>query len=300
MAAEKDIDLARPPVKASRDDIHASMAGIPVPNDTGVAVRIENLCKSFDGRVVLSDIDLTVARGTIVSIIGQSGGGKTTLMRCINLLERPDSGSITLNGNQPVVADGKVVVKSVRKLRQSVGMVFQQFNLFPHLTAIENVTLAQMHSANVDEKKAIETAARLLKSVDLAHRALAFPDQMSGGEKQRVAIARALALDPTVLLFDEPTSALDPESTQEVLRVMRRLAEKGMTMVLVTHELAFARDVSDHVVFIDGGRVVEQGPPMEIFDNPRERRTAEYVRRQAGTGRQRDRGADEDGAHARQ
>jgi ABC-type polar amino acid transport system ATPase subunit len=238
-------------------------------------VRIEHLTKSFDGRTVLDDVGLTVARGSIVSIIGQSGGGKSTLLRCVNLLERPDSGLVEVNGDQ-IFAAGRVVCRDLAQLRRSVGMVFQRFHLFPHLTAVENVILAQRH-AGVPEQAALERAVALLRRVGLAHRGMAFPEQMSGGEQQRVAIARALALQPSVLLFDEPTSSLDPESTLEVLRVMRELARDGMTMIVVTHELSFARDVADQVVFVDGGRIVEQGPPAEILTRPRRPRTQAFL-----------------------
>lgn len=251
--------------------------------DNTAAIKIRGLRKSFDGRLVLDGIDLDVPRGRIVSIIGQSGGGKTTLMRCVNLLEQPEDGAIEINGGV-IFLNGTVTCKDLAKLRQRVGMVFQRFNLFPHLTAVENVVLAQMHAASVGEREAVERAVRLLTRVGLAHRALAYPEQMSGGEQQRVAIARALALSPTVLLFDEPTSALDPESTGEVLRVMRELAKDGMTMIIVTHELPFAREVSDWVVFIDGGRIIEQGPAADVLDNPREPRTIAYVARYAKPG----------------
>jgi ABC-type polar amino acid transport system ATPase subunit len=253
-----------------------------IPKTAGAqpAVRISGLRKSFDGRLVLGGIDLDVPVGRIVSIIGQSGGGKTTLMRCVNLLERPDGGSIAI-GDETIFADGGVTCRDLAKLRQRVGMVFQRFNLFPHLTAVENVVLAQMHAAAIGEREAVERAVRLLTRVGLAGRAMAYPERMSGGEQQRVAIARALALGPTVLLFDEPTSALDPESTGEVLRVMRELAKDGMTMILVTHELPFAREVSDWVVFIDGGRIIEQGAAADVLDRPREARTAAYVARYA-------------------
>jgi polar amino acid transport system ATP-binding protein len=247
---------------------------------SGPAVTIRGLRKSFDGRQVLGGIDLDVPAGRIVSIIGQSGGGKTTLMRCVNLLEQPDDGVIEVNG-ETICDKGAVTCRNLAKLRQRVGMVFQRFNLFPHLTAVENVVLAQMHAAAIGEREAVERAVRLLTRVGLAHRATAYPERMSGGEQQRVAIARALALGPTVLLFDEPTSALDPESTGEVLRVMRELAKDGMTMILVTHELPFAREVSDWVVFIDGGRIIEQGTAVDVLDNPREARTAAYVARYA-------------------
>jgi ABC-type polar amino acid transport system ATPase subunit len=243
---------------------------------TTPVVEIRSLVKSFDGRVVLDSVDLVVQPGEIVSIVGRSGGGKTTLMRCINLLERPDTGQITLLGN-PVFEGSKMVCKDLAKLRQSVGMVFQRFYLFPHLTAVENVMLAQLKALKVSEDVALRTALELLAEVGLSHRALAFPEQMSGGEQQRVAIARALALKPNVLLFDEPTSALDPESTRDVLAVMRRLGDAGMTMVIVTHEVPFAREVSDQVVFIDGGNIIERGTPAEVIDNPREARTKAFL-----------------------
>ncbi|MBB3135178.1 polar amino acid transport system ATP-binding protein/cystine transport system ATP-binding protein [Rhizobium pisi] len=247
------------------------------------AVKISGLRKSFDGRLVLDRVDLEVPAGKIVSIIGQSGGGKTTLMRCVNLLERPDEGTITV-GDETIFADGQVTCRNLAKLRQRVGMVFQRFNLFPHLTAVENVVLAQMQAAGIGEREAVERAVKLLTRVGLAKRAMAYPEQMSGGEQQRVAIARALALEPTVLLFDEPTSALDPESTGEVLRVMRELAADGMTMILVTHELPFAKEVSDWVVFIDGGLIIEQGTAGDVLDRPTEARTAAYVARYASPG----------------
>jgi ABC-type polar amino acid transport system ATPase subunit len=240
-----------------------------------VVVRIENLNKSFDGRLVLDGVSLTVRHRKIVAIIGQSGGGKTTLLRCLNLLEQPDQGLLEVAG-EAIFSGTSVQCRDLAKLRQSVGMVFQKFNLFPHLTAVENVMLAQLR-AGVSEKDALEKAVSLLRRVGLGHRALAYPEQMSGGEQQRVAIARALALKPSVLLFDEPTSSLDPESTAEVLRVMRELAEDGMTMVLVTHELPFARDVADWVVFVDGGRIVEQGAPADVLGKPQELRTRTFL-----------------------
>ncbi|MEU4232323.1 amino acid ABC transporter ATP-binding protein [Nonomuraea sp. NPDC026600] len=235
-------------------------------------VRIDGLIKSFDGRRVLDDVSLEVRPGDIVSILGQSGGGKSTLLRCVNLLERPDAGIIELAGERIHPAGGDLA-----RLRQRVGMVFQRFHLFPHLTAVENVVLAQMKAAGIGEDEAVATAVHLLRRVGLAHRALAFPGQMSGGEQQRVAIARALALRPAVLLFDEPTSALDPESTGEVLRVMRTLADDGMTMLIVTHEVPFAREISDWVAFLDRGRIVEEGPPQKVLDDPREARTRAFL-----------------------
>jgi polar amino acid transport system ATP-binding protein len=247
-----------------------------VPPDRPV-IAIDGLVKSFDGRVVIDHVDLHVLPGTIVTIIGQSGGGKSTLLRCVNLLERPDRGSIDVAG-EPVFAGTRVVCRDLAKLRQSVGMVFQRFNLFPHLTAVENVVLAQMKAAGVPGPEAIDNAVRLLRRVHLAHRGLAFPDQMSGGEQQRVAIARALALQPKVLLFDEPTSALDPESTREVLQVMRELSDDGMTMLIVTHEVPFARRISDSVVFLDGGRIIERGAPADVLDRPTQQRTKDFLK----------------------
>jgi len=239
-------------------------------------IAIDGLVKSFDGRVVIDHVDLRVPARSIVTIIGQSGGGKSTLLRCVNLLERPDRGSIVVAG-EPVFAGSKVVCRNLARLRQSVGMVFQRFNLFPHLTAVENVMLAPMKAAGVPADRAMETAVALLRRVHLAHRGLAFPDQMSGGEQQRVAIARALALQPKVLLFDEPTSALDPESTREVLQVMRELSDDGMTMMIVTHEVPFARRISDTVVFLDGGKIIEEGTPAEVIDHPTHRRTRAFL-----------------------
>jgi ABC-type polar amino acid transport system ATPase subunit len=250
--------------------------GAQATDSSDVAVRITGLSKSFDGRLVLNDVALTVPRSKIVSIIGSSGGGKTTLLRCVNLLERPDRAELDIAG-EPVFAGERMVCRDLARLRQTVGMVFQRFNLFPHLTAVENVMLAQMKAARTPEQEALERAVSLLRRVGLAHRATAYPEQMSGGEQQRVAIARALALQPAVLLFDEPTASLDPESTGEVLKVMRELADDGMTMILVTHELPFAQEVSDWVVFIDQGRIVEEGPPLEVLQNPREARTKAYV-----------------------
>ena len=250
--------------------------GAQATDSSDVAVRITGLSKSFDGRLVLNDVALTVPRSKIVSIIGSSGGGKTTLLRCVNLLERPDRAELEIAG-EPVFAGERMVCRDLARLRQTVGMVFQRFNLFPHLTAVENVMLAQMKAARTPEQEALERAVSLLRRVGLAHRATAYPEQMSGGEQQRVAIARALALQPSVLLFDEPTASLDPESTGEVLRVMRELAGDGMTMILVTHELPFAQEVSDWVVFIDRGKVVEQGPPVDVLQHPQHERTRAYV-----------------------
>jgi polar amino acid transport system ATP-binding protein len=241
-------------------------------------IKIDDVGKSFDGPPVLRGVSLSVQRGTIVVLIGQSGCGKTTLLRCVNLLEQPDRGRIEVDG-EATVADGRVVCRDTGALRRRVGMVFQRFNLFPHLTAVENVMLAQLE-AGVDEAAALERAVSELASVGLTRRALAYPEQMSGGEQQRVAIARALALRPEVLLFDEPTSSLDPESTGDVLRVMRGLASSGMTMVVVTHELPFARELADRVIFLDAGRVVEEGSAEEVIGNPRHDRTRAFLARE--------------------
>ncbi|WP_200304147.1 amino acid ABC transporter ATP-binding protein [Streptomyces adelaidensis] len=257
----------------------ASEASLPSPAPglvpSEAVIRIEGLCKSFDGRRVLDQVNLEVDRGRIVSVIGQSGGGKSTLMRCVNLLERPEAGTVEVAG-EVVHSGGRTVCRDLPGLRRTVGMVFQRFHLFPHLTAVENVVLAQRR-AGVPEQQALERAVALLRRVKVAHRGLARPEQLSGGEQQRVAIARALALQPEVLLFDEPTSSLDPEATREVLSVMRELAADGMTMLLVTHELPFAREVSDHVVFVDGGQIVEEGAPQDVLDNPAQARTQEFL-----------------------
>jgi ABC-type polar amino acid transport system ATPase subunit len=230
---------------------------------------------------VLRGIDLEVGEHGVVCVIGASGSGKSTLLRCVNLLERPDHASMEVAG-EAIFSGDRMLCRNLARLRQSVGMVFQRFNLFPHLTAVENVMLAQLR-AGISEEEALDRAVRLLRRVGLAHRGVAYPEQMSGGEQQRVAIARALALKPSVLLFDEPTSSLDPESTGEVLRVMRELADDGMTMILVTHEVPFARDVADWVVFVDGGRIVEEGVPAEVLGSPRELRTRAFLASYAAT-----------------
>ena len=251
-----------------RDGVGAAVTEEPV-------VLIEHLTKSFDGRVVLDDVHLRVEHSKIVSIIGQSGGGKTTLLRCVNLLERPDRAHLRVAG-ETIFSGGDLLCRDLARLRRKVGMVFQRFNLFPHLTAVENVILGQVR-AGIPEQPAVRRAVELLRRVGLGHRALAYPEQMSGGEQQRVAIARALALRPEVLLFDEPTSSLDPESTGEVLRVMRELASDGMTMILVTHELPFAKEVSDWTVFVDGGRIVEEGEPGQVLVRPVQERTSAFL-----------------------
>jgi ABC-type polar amino acid transport system ATPase subunit len=240
-------------------------------------VRIRGLKKEFGSQLVLNGIDLDVRRGEVVSIMGRSGGGKSTLLRCINLLERPTSGRIEVAGG--LIFDDGVRVKRQQlvAVRRKLGMVFQSYHVFPHLSAAENIVLPLVHGADVSEKEAISRAVETLELVGLSHKALAPPEKMSGGEQQRVAIARALALKPSALLFDEPTSALDPESTRDVLNVIRALSAEGMTMVVVTHELAFAREVADTAVFVDDGVIVEQGRPRDVIDRPQSERTREFM-----------------------
>jgi len=238
-------------------------------------IDVANLVKAYGDNVVLKGIDLKIAKSEIVSVLGASGGGKSTFIRCLNLLEMPRSGRLELLG-EPVYDDGVVAGADLTRMRAKVGMVFQRFNLFPHLTAAENVVIAQRISLGTPEDEAITNALRLLDRVGLSHRAMAFPPDMSGGEQQRVAIARALALKPEILLFDEPTSSLDPESTLEVLRVMEELAREGMTMVIVTHEIEFARNISDYVIFMSEGRIVEQGSP-EWMDDPSDPRARRFL-----------------------
>jgi ABC-type polar amino acid transport system ATPase subunit len=250
-------------------------------------ITIRCLCKSFGERSVLRGIDLTVHRGEVISVIGKSGSGKSTLLRCLNLLEHPTSGTIEIGG-QCVYTDGKPLSgRALVALRRRIGMVFQSLCLFPHLSAAENVALPLIRGLGLGDAEAIQRSLEFLGRVGLADRALDLPRSLSGGQQQRVAIARALALRPLALLFDEPTSALDPESTAEVLAVMRELSDDGMTMVVVTHELGFAQDVSERVAFIDDGAVAEIGSPAEVLRNPRQERTrafvAQYLGRQAGS-----------------
>jgi len=241
-------------------------------------ISLSNIRKSFGNEIVLKNVDLHVEPGNVTSIIGSSGGGKTTLLRCINLLEVPQSGRIVVNG--AVVFDPAAGIdghSNLATLRRSVGMVFQQFHLFPHLTAVENITLPLRRVLKLGQQEATELALVSLDRVGIGAKALAYPDQMSGGQQQRTAIARALAMRPVGLLFDEPTSALDPESRSEVNKVIRELAEAGLTMVVVTHDLEFAGRISDDVVFMDRGEIVESGPPEQILRNPVENRTAQFV-----------------------
>ncbi len=240
--------------------------------DGDVVISIQGLEKNYDSLHVLKGIDLDVHKGEVVVILGPSGSGKSTLLRCINRLEESTGGHIFFEGEDITSPDCDIV-----KMRERVGMVFQSFNLFPHLTALKNVMLAQEHVLKRDAAEAERIAREQLERVGLADRADYKPDQLSGGQQQRVAIARALAMDPHVMLFDEATSALDPELVRDVLDVMRELAQAGMTMVVVTHEMAFARDVADRVVFLDGGVVVEQGTPEEIFEHPQSERTKDFL-----------------------
>ena len=237
-------------------------------------IQIGDLKKSFGELDVLTGIDLEIEKGEVVCVIGPSGSGKSTLLRCINLLEEPSGGTIRVAGTQ-VFGDGKP--QNLDQLRREVGMVFQQFNLFPHLSATENVSLAQVKVLGRSRGEADRKSRELLGRVGLDEKADEYPDRLSGGQQQRVAIARALAMDPEVMLFDEVTSALDPELVQGVLDVMRELADSGMTMISVTHEMGFAREVSDRTIFMDGGVIVEQGPPAEVLDAPRHERTRKFL-----------------------
>mgnify|MGYP001137584832 CR=1 FL=1 len=245
------------------------MSGEPI-------LRLENVHKRFGKLEVLRGINLDVGRGEVVCVIGPSGSGKSTLLRCINLLEPPEQGRIFLDGDEITA-----IARSDRvdEVRQRMGMVFQQFNLFPHKSALENVCLAQVKVLGRDEREARGRAEALLARVGLADKLDEYPDRLSGGQQQRVAIARALAMDPHVMLFDEVTSALDPELVKDVLDVMRELAAEGMTMVVVTHEMGFAREVGSKVVFMDGGVVVEEGAPAEVLDSPRHERTQRFLGR---------------------
>ncbi|QPP51738.1 amino acid ABC transporter ATP-binding protein [Halomonas sp. SS10-MC5] len=240
-------------------------------------VRMERVNKHFGELHVLKDIDLTVAPGEVVVVIGASGSGKSTLIRCINGLEEFQAGHIEVDGNE-LLPDGKSS-RALQRIRTEVGMVFQQFNLFPHLRVLDNVTLAPMKVRGWSRADAIETAERLLTRVGIANQAGKYPGQLSGGQQQRVALARALAMEPRLMLFDEPTSALDPEMIGEVLDAMRELAREGMTMIIVTHEMGFAREVADRVVFIDRGEIVEQAAPDTLFDAPRHERTQSFLSR---------------------
>ena len=234
-------------------------------------IDIENLKKSFGDVEVLKGITLDIKEKEVVVIIGPSGSGKSTLLRCMNYLEEPTSGKVSVDG---IVLDGEA---NINKVREEVDMVFQRFNLFPHMTVLQNIMLAPIKVRHVSKQEAEDTARKLLARVGLADKADSYPNQLSGGQQQRVAIARALAMKPKVMLFDEPTSALDPEMVGEVLDVMRKLAEEGMTMVIVTHEMGFAREVGDRLLFVDDGRIIEQGDPKEVFEHPQEERTRLFL-----------------------
>ena len=235
-------------------------------------IRVSNLHKSFGKNDVLKGIDEHIKKGEVVVVIGPSGSGKSTFLRCLNLLEEPTSGKIIFEGND--ITDNKV---DINKIREKMGMVFQQFNLFPHKTVLENLTIAPIKVKGLSKSEAEKKAMGLLDRVGLSNKAKAYPSSLSGGQKQRIAIARALAMEPDVMLFDEPTSALDPEMVGEVLSVMKDLAKEGMTMVVVTHEMGFAREVGDRILFMDNGNIVEQGTPEEIFSNPKNPRTIDFL-----------------------
>ncbi|WP_214316614.1 amino acid ABC transporter ATP-binding protein [Nonomuraea sediminis] len=238
------------------------------------AVQIADLHKYFGDNEVLKGIDFTVEPGQVVCVIGPSGSGKSTLLRCVNLLETPTKGKVFVNGSELTDPDA-----DIDAARRKVGMVFQQFNLFPHLTALQNVMIAQRRVLGRSKTEAETIARDNLDKVGVGAKSDAYPGQLSGGQQQRVAIARALAMNPELMLFDEPTSALDPELVGDVLAVMRKLAEEGMTMLVVTHEMGFAREVADRVVFMDGGVIVEEGPPAQVIGAPKHERTRSFLRR---------------------
>ena len=257
--------------------MHAAAESSDLPEPaaaSGPLIRLEAVSKSFGENLVLDGIDLEVATGEVLTIIGPSGSGKSTLLRCVNLLEPLDSGRIYLGGEE-ITRKGV----DVSAIRQRIGIVFQQFNLFPHLRVIDNLTLASRRIRHVPRARAEERARELLAQVGLSEKERDYPHQLSGGQQQRVAIARALMIDPHVMLFDEVTSALDPELVGEVLVVMRDLAREGMTMLVVTHEMQFAREVGDRVVFMDDGRIIEEGVPSEVLNRPREERTRRFLAR---------------------
>ena len=240
--------------------------------DNNVLIQVKDLQKSFGELNVLTGIDLDICKGDVVVIIGPSGSGKSTFLRCMNLLETPTGGNIYFNGCD--ITDKST---NINIHRQKMGMVFQHFNLFPHMTILQNLTIAPIKLLKKPKADAEATAMRLLERVGLADRANAYPNQLSGGQKQRVAIVRALAMEPEVMLFDEPTSALDPEMVGEVLEVMKELAREGMTMVVVTHEMGFAKEVGNRVIFMDGGNIVEENSPAEIFENPKHPRLKDFL-----------------------
>jgi len=235
-------------------------------------IKVANLTKNFGKLTVLKGINESIVKGEVVVVIGPSGSGKSTFLRCLNLLEEPTSGEINFEGT--AITDKSV---NINLHREKMGMVFQQFNLFPHMTVLENITIAPMKVKGLSKEEAEKTAYRLLKRIGLSDKALSYPNKLSGGQKQRIAIARALAMSPEVLLFDEPTSALDPEMVGEVLDVMKELASEGMTMVVVTHEMGFAKEVASRVLFMDDGLIVEQNTPCQLFSNPQHPRTQDFL-----------------------
>ena len=256
----------------------------PLPEHLGdVILRARDIEKFFGELHVLRGVDLDVRQREAVMIIGRSGSGKTTLLRCLNFLEEPTIGSVEIAGVRveadPLHGRDRRHTERIRRLRMNAGMVFQEFNLFPHMTALGNCIEAPVRVRRLDERRAIELAERYLEKVGLAEKRDEYPSRLSGGQKQRVAIARALCMEPDLLLFDEPTSALDPELIGEVLRVMEQLAHEGTTMIVVTHEMHFAREAADRVIFMDAGRIVEQGPPEQVLDAPKEAATRQFLRR---------------------
>lgn len=251
------------------DDILMPQAKAPVGKKV---IEVKGLCKAFSGNEVLKNISTDIKRGEVVFVVGPSGSGKSTFLRCLNLLETPTSGEIYFDGTN--ICDKNT---DIDKLRQRMGMVFQQFNLFPHMSILKNMTLAPVKLLKMKEEEANAEAERLLKRVGLSDKRDAYPNQLSGGQKQRIAIVRALMMKPEVMLFDEPTSALDPEMVGEVLGVMRELAREHMTMVVVTHEMGFAREVADRVMFLDGGDFVEEAAPKEFFSNPKSERLKAFL-----------------------
>ena len=238
-------------------------------------LKINELRKDFDSLKVLKGITTEIKKGEVVSIIGPSGSGKSTLLRCMNLMETPTNGEIIFKGQ--LINDPSLKEEAINKIRENIGMVFQQFNLFPHLTVLENITLAPIKRGKLSEKEAIEKAEALLNRVGLSDKKEVYPSTLSGGQKQRVAIARALAMDPELMLFDEPTSALDPEMVKEVLEVIQNLTESQMTIVIVTHEMNFAKEVASRVIFMDNGKIVEEGAPKELFEEATHERTRKFL-----------------------
>ncbi|MBM7690012.1 peptide ABC transporter ATP-binding protein [Enterococcus ureilyticus] len=235
-------------------------------------ILVEHLVKKYGDNTVLNDINVSIQEGDVVCVIGPSGSGKSTFLRCLNQLEEATSGDIIIDGAN--LTDKNT---NINKIRQHIGMVFQHFNLFPHLSIMENITLAPTDLGRLSKKEAEEKALKLLDTVGLADKKDSYPESLSGGQKQRVAIARALAMNPDIMLFDEPTSALDPEMVGDVLNVMKKLAKQGMTMVIVTHEMGFAKEVANRVMFIDGGNFLEDGTPQQIFENPQNERTKDFL-----------------------